>query len=192
MPKLWTETIETHRREVREAILDTTAALVAEHGLLSVTMSQIAEQTGIGRATLYKYFPDVEAILVAWHERQVTGHLQHLAALAGRDGGAGERLEAVLEAYALITYERPHGTELAALVHRDEHLAGAQQQLLDLITGLLAEAAKTGEVRHDVAPGELARYCLHALAAAGSMASKPAVRRLVRVTLAGLLPESKR
>jgi AcrR family transcriptional regulator len=188
MPKLWTETIETHRREVREAILDTTAALAAEHGLLSVTMSQIAEQTGIGRATLYKYFPDVEAILVAWHERQVAGHLQHLAALAGRDGGAGERLEAVLGAYALITYERPHGTELAALVHRDDHLAGAQQQLLDLITGLLAEAAKMGEVRHDVAPGELARYCLHALAAAGSMTSKPAVRRLVRVTLAGLRP----
>ena len=32
VPKLWTETIETHRREVRDAILDTTAALVAEHG----------------------------------------------------------------------------------------------------------------------------------------------------------------
>jgi AcrR family transcriptional regulator len=56
MPKLWNETIEAHRREVRDAILDNTAALVAEHGLLSVTMSQIAEETGIGRATLYKYF----------------------------------------------------------------------------------------------------------------------------------------
>jgi len=78
VPKLWTETIETHRREVREAILDTTAALVAEHGLLGVTMSQIAEETGIGRATLYKYFPDVEAILLAWHDRQITGHLAQL------------------------------------------------------------------------------------------------------------------
>ncbi|MGH2358185.1 MAG: TetR/AcrR family transcriptional regulator, partial [Candidatus Limnocylindria bacterium] len=69
----------TSTREVRDAIMDSTTALVAEHGLLSVTMSQIAEETGIGRATLYKYFPDVEAILVAWHERQVTGHLEHLA-----------------------------------------------------------------------------------------------------------------
>ncbi|HKA49020.1 MAG TPA: helix-turn-helix domain-containing protein, partial [Candidatus Dormibacteraeota bacterium] len=57
MPKLWKETIEAHRREVGEAILDTTVALVIEHGLRSVTMSQIADQTGIGRATLYKYFP---------------------------------------------------------------------------------------------------------------------------------------
>ena len=80
MPKLWTETIEAHRRAVHEAVLDTTAALVAEHGLRAVTMSQIAEQTGIGRATLYKYFPDVEAILVAWHDRHVSGHLEQLAA----------------------------------------------------------------------------------------------------------------
>src|SRR5262245_17513296 len=65
MPKLWSETITLHRREVRDAILDTTVALVAEHGLHAVTMSQIAEATGIGRATLYKYFPGVEAILHA-------------------------------------------------------------------------------------------------------------------------------
>jgi AcrR family transcriptional regulator len=62
VPKLWSETIESHRREVRDAIVDTAAALVAEHGLASVTMSQIAGETGIGRAMLYKYFPDVEAI----------------------------------------------------------------------------------------------------------------------------------
>src|SRR5215211_6132328 len=98
MPRLWTETIEAHRREVRDAILDTTAALVAEHGLHAVTMSHIAEATGIGRATLYKYFPDVEAILVAWHGRHVAGHLRHLAEVRDTAGDAGERLEAVLEA----------------------------------------------------------------------------------------------
>jgi AcrR family transcriptional regulator len=73
MPKLWSETIAAHRHTVRETILDATWALVAEHGLLAVTMSQIAEEAGIGRATLYKYFPDVEAILLAWHERHVAG-----------------------------------------------------------------------------------------------------------------------
>ena len=191
MPKLWNDTIETHRRAVREAVLDTTASLVAEHGLLSVTMSEIAEQTGIGRATLYKYFPDVEAILIAWHERHITGHLEHLAAVRDQSGDAGERLEAVLEAYALIAHERSgehYGTELVGLVHRDEHVVRGKQQLQRMVRDLLIDAATIGCVRDDVAPDELASYCLHALNAASNLASKAAVRRLVTVTLAGLHP----
>ncbi len=189
VPNLWNETIEAHRRAVRDATLDTAAALVAEHGLASVTMSKIAEETGIGRATLYKYFPDVEAILVAWHERQVTGHLEHLIAIRDQAGDAGERLETVLEAFALISHQR-HGTELAALLHRGEHVVRAQQRLSDLIRDLLIEGAATGDLRDDVAPDELASYCLHALTAASSLPSKAAVRRLVTVTLAGLRPRA--
>ena len=187
MPKLWTETIEEHRRAVREATLDTTAALVAERGLASVTMSQIAAATGIGRATLYKYFPDVEAILTARHQRQVARHMEQLAAVRDQaSGGPGGRLKAVLTAYATITHQRPHGTELAAVVHRGEHLADAQQQLLGFLRDLIADAANTGEVRDDVPPTELASYCLHALQAASSLPSEAAAHRLVTVTLAGL------
>jgi AcrR family transcriptional regulator len=189
MPKLWDETIEAHRHAVRDATLDTTAALVAEHGLASVTMSQIAEQTGIGRATLYKYFSDVEAILVAWHERQIASHLAQLAEVRDRAGDAAERLEAVLEAYALISHEH-HGSELAALLHRGEHVARAEQQLRGFIKDLLIEGAETGDLRDDIAPDELARYCLHALTAASGLPSKAAVRRLVSVTLAGLRPRA--
>jgi AcrR family transcriptional regulator len=190
VPKLWTETIEAHRREVRDAILDTTAALVMEHGLLSVTMSQIAEETGIGRATLYKYFPDVEAILLAWHDRQITGHLEYLAEVRDQTGDAGERLEAVLEAYAFISRESRghHETEFAAFLHQDERVARAQHQVHEMVRGLLTEAVETGDVRDDVVPDELASYCLHALAAASTLRPKAAVRRLVAVTLAGLRP----
>jgi AcrR family transcriptional regulator len=190
VPKLWNQTIAAHRREVRGAIMDTTAALVAEHGLRSVTMSQIAEETGIGRATLYKYFPDVEAILRAWHERQVSGHLDQLATVRDQARDAAGRLEAVLEAYALISHQAHahHDTELGAFLHRDEQLAPAQRQLRAMVRDLLAEGARTGDLRGDVAPDELASYCLHALAAASSLPSKAAVRRLVTVTLAGLRP----
>jgi AcrR family transcriptional regulator len=190
VPKLWSESIEAHRRAVREATLDTTAALVAEHGIWSVTMSQIAEETGIGRATLYKYFSDVEAILVAWHERQVTGHLEYLAEIRDQAGDASVRLEAVLETYALIQHQH-HGTEIAALLHRGEHVVRAQQQLRDFIHDLLAEGAESGDLRDDVAPNELATYCLHALTAASSLPSKAAVGRLVTVTLAGLRRPSR-
>ena len=191
MPKLWTDTLEEHRRAVRDATLDTTAALVAERGLASVTMSQIAAETGIGRATLYKYFPDVEAILTAWHQRQIARHIEQLATARDQaSGGPGGRLEAVLTAYATITHHRPHGTELAAAVHRGEHMAEAQQQLLGFLQDLIADAAKAGEVRDDVPPAELASYCVHALEAASSLASEAAARRLVTVARAGLRPRA--
>ncbi len=86
---------------------------------------------------------------------------------------------------ALISHEH-HGTELAALLHQRKHVARAQQQLSDFIRDLLTEGAETGDLRDDVAPDELASYCLHALTAASSLPSKAAVRRLVTVTLAGL------
>ncbi|WP_425295423.1 hypothetical protein [Nocardia abscessus] len=44
MPKLWNDTITAHRQVMRDALLDTTAGLVAENGLASVTITQIVEQ----------------------------------------------------------------------------------------------------------------------------------------------------
>lgn len=82
-----------------------------------------------------------------------------------------------------------HGSEIGALVHRDEHGRRAQRRLNDFFRDLLAEGAKNGHVRDDVATEELATYCVHALGAAGGLRSKPAVRRLVAVTLSGLRPQ---
>ena len=188
MPKLWNDTIQAHRREVRDAIISTTAKLATELGLRSVTMSQIAEETGIGRATLYKYFSDVEAILHAWHERQITAHFEQLSEARDQADDAVGRLEAVLQAFAEIAHESHghHDTELAAFLHRDERVPRAEQHLRQMIRDLIAEGAKAGKLRDDVAPDELAGYCIHALAAARTLTSKAAVRRLVSVTLAGL------
>jgi AcrR family transcriptional regulator len=165
-----------------------TVELVAEQGLRGVTMSQIAERTGIGRATLYKYFPDVEAILLAWHERQVDAHLQQLEEIRDHADGAWERLESVLCAYAGIERRRRlhHDGELAAYLHRDAHIAGARKRLAKMTTDLIADAARAGRARDDTPPGELASYCLHALSAAGELPSNAATRRLVSLTLDGI------
>lgn len=190
VPKLWSETIDEHRHQVRDAICDTTATLVFEHGLRAVTMTQIAEQTGIGRATLYKYFSDVDAILHAWHARRISAHLHQLADVRDHAAHPGQQLEAVLQAYALISHRTRHhpDAELVTVLHRDQHIGLAQQQLHDMIRDLIADGARTGNLRDDMASDELANYCLHALAAAASLPSEVAVHRLVTVTMSGLEP----
>src|SRR5262249_49867669 len=128
MPKLWVETIDSHRRAVHEAILDTTAALAAAHGPLAVTMSQIAEETGIGRPRrlLQMCPPAVGATLTAGHAPQFPRPLPHPADTRDQDGRG--RLEAVLEASALNRHEH-HGTDIAAFLHHGEHMARAEQHL---------------------------------------------------------------
>jgi len=192
VPRLWSETIDDHRRQVRAAIVSSAAALVDEHGLMGVTMSHVASRAGIGRATLYKYFPDVESILQAWHERHIEDHLAQLAEIRDQPGDAGQRLLAGLTAYAKVCRlrHRPGSQELGALLHSDDRVNSAEHRLHEIFRGLLADAVAADAVRNDISVDELANYSVHALGAARGLRSEAAVRRLVDLTIAALHPPS--
>ena len=153
-------------------------------------MADIAARAGIGRATLYKYFADADSVIRAWHEREIDRHMGEVAAIRSGPGDAATRLAQVLERYATGAHagRRAHDAELAAFLHRDARVDAARHRLQRLLADLIAETAANGAVRDDVAPRELAGYCLAALAAAGELQSAAAVRRLVQLTLAGLRP----
>lgn len=75
------------------------------------------------------------------------------------------------------------------MLHTDHQVAQAQREVHGLIAELIYEAAGSGSVRADIAPEELAGYCIHALEAAGYAPSDEAASRLVMLTLAGMRPE---
>ena len=191
VPRLWTETVAGHRAAVRDAALDAVAALVARHGLRGVTMSQVAEDAGIGRATLYKYFPDVERSSPHGTSDRSPHHLDRLTAARDAAGDAADRLAAVLHAYAEASPgNRTNGTGPSwwPRCTRARTWPGPTTGSAGSSTTLLADAVAAGHVRDDVAVDELAGYCLHALSGARNLTSPAAVRRLVAVTLAGLRP----
>ena len=148
-------------------------------------MSQIATRTGIGRATLYKYFPDVESILLAWHERQVARHLEQLGRASQQIESPRERLEAVLTTYAVLTREN-HGVDPAGFLHRSDHVTHAHEHLVAFVAQLIGEGVNRRELRGDVPEQELAAFCLSALGAAGGLTTEAALERLVAVTLDAL------
>jgi AcrR family transcriptional regulator len=168
MPRIWADTMDTHRRQVTEAILDATAELIAEHGPMSVTMSAIAERVGIGRATLYKYFPDVQAILVAWHTRDFAGHRDQLQALTQAQNVTLSDVAALVRAQR-HRHRHHRGVDLVdKLAHT---LAGAegpiddtiQREVIESLSALMARLAQRKEVRADREPELLARWLLHAV-----------------------------
>jgi AcrR family transcriptional regulator len=186
MPKLWDDTIATHRHAVQDAVLDAAAALIGRTGLGGASMAAIAAAAGIGRATLYKYYPDLDAILAAWHQREVSRHLVQLRAIEAATAAA--RLAAVLGAYAhMLSHTRGHyDTAVAARLHRSSGVVEAESELVRLVAERIGAARSEGAVRDDVADTELAAFAVSALGAAGGMQDPPAVERLVALTVGAL------
>lgn len=54
-----------------EALLDAAAAVVVEHGVEHLTTALVAERAGASIGTVYRYFPDRVAVLVALAERNL-------------------------------------------------------------------------------------------------------------------------
>lgn len=185
MPKVWSDTIEAHRHQVTDTVLDSAAALVAEVGLTEVSMSAVAERSGIGRATLYRYFPTLDAVLGAWHQREVDRHLAELEAVSTGAGTAVDRLRAVLAAYT-SRIAHGHHSAMAAALHRTDHVEAGHARLESFIAALVAEGVAEGSLRRDVAPRELALYAIHAVGAARAVGSRAGVARLIEMTLDGM------
>ena len=189
MPKLWTDTIEAHRQSVHDAVLDAAATLIAETGLSAVSMSAVASATGIGRATLYKYFPDVGTILAAWHARQIARHLSELETIATKPAEPMARLQTVLEAYVHNAFgSRGHAQ---GMPHSAAHVAQGRAHLRSFLARLIEEAGNAGTVRRDIAADELAAYALAALDGAAQLTTKAAMGRLLELTLDGMRPTDR-
>ncbi len=186
MPKIREKSIDAHRHAVREAALDGAAALISSRGLTALTMSGIAQEAGIGRATLYKYFPDVEAVIHAWHERQINRHLEVLAAIAAGDGSPLERVGRVLESYTALS-RHDHDAAMGALLHRRDHVVHAREHLAASLSHLMDEGMAAGKLRDDMPSTDLAGFCLGAVAAARE-ASEESVERMVDLILSALRP----
>ncbi len=62
---------QARSRERLDHLLDTAAALFATTGYEATTTNAIAEQAGVSVGSLYRYFPDKQAVLRALEERRV-------------------------------------------------------------------------------------------------------------------------
>ncbi|WP_067430936.1 TetR/AcrR family transcriptional regulator [Nocardioides jensenii] len=174
MPKLWKDTVEEHRRDVRAAILDAAWRLAHERGIRGVTMGLVAQHAGISRATLYKYFSGVEEILVASHAEHVQEHLATLREAHSSAGTPREGLERLIDHYAEICFHRGRAgaPDTSALVHAGEQHQRNTTELERLFIDAVLAAQAAGEVRADIAAKLLATYILHAAEGAGSVGSR--------------------
>jgi AcrR family transcriptional regulator len=122
-----------------DAILEAAARVFAERGHAGGTTNHIASAAGVSVGSLYEYFPNKDAILVALVERQMAemaaGVLEDLRAAGSvRDGiepllrrfviAMLEAHEREIDLYHVVFSEAPHPPELhACVLQMEETLA---------------------------------------------------------------------
>jgi AcrR family transcriptional regulator len=101
--------VQARSRERVDAILDATAALLADGDLERVTVRAVADVAGVPTGTIYQFFPDKQTLLQALSLRYVAATHDTLSlALAtpeGRDWPAA--LDAVIDGYAAMVRAAP-------------------------------------------------------------------------------------
>ena len=127
----------------RQRILDAARRLIAKRGVRRMTLDGVATEAGVGRATLFRRFPDRGALLLALldeHERELQDHVLSGPPPLGPGAQASTRLMAFAEALLDLTLKHRElllGSETTAPLVRMRTGAYAVWHLH--LAGLLAE-----------------------------------------------------
>lgn len=81
---------ERKKADRRRAILEAALALIEERGLKGATFELIAQRAGVARGTVFNYFPNKEAILVAYFATQLGELARRVAERRERHALPGE------------------------------------------------------------------------------------------------------
>jgi AcrR family transcriptional regulator len=79
----------------REQIVDTSAAVFAEHGFHGTSTTELCEANGLGKGALYYYIGSKEELLAAIHDRVMDEVLVGAARVAAAGGTPPEQLAAL-------------------------------------------------------------------------------------------------
>ncbi|KDN21512.1 TetR/AcrR family transcriptional regulator [Amycolatopsis rifamycinica] len=164
----------------RARILDAARELYAAKGL-DVTMRAIARQAGLGVATLYRHFPDREALVVAAFGHELAD-CDRLSEDALADPDPWRALRGVVD----HAVRAPTGNRVFTWAFRADSLGEAElgeagARAMTNITELVRRAQDSGDLRADFSPSDLALL----VQASDSLAvtSPAAARRLVAYLL---------
>lgn len=161
-------------------VVDAAGAVLAEFGT-DASMELIASRAGVGVGTVYRHFPNKEALV----DELVRQILDGLVTAAEREAavGGGEGLEAFLHVIGRSLSD--HRGYADKLVGRTKGECAAH--LRSLIAELLAQAQAHGRIRPDIALGDVMAciYGLRGVVAASGAVAPLAWQRHLDIHLAG-------
>jgi len=146
---------KTSDTEKRQKILDRSRSLFLMRGVSSLTMEEIASLQGISKKTLYRYFPNKDALASAAIEEKIAEVAGRIGEIGGRkDLSFLEKIGEILRAVSRQMAELGEGLVRDLYYNQPELWAKIdryrREHVFVIIEKLLAEGVKSGLIRPDV------------------------------------------
>lgn len=91
--------------EIKDAILDATDRLLARYGYKKMTIDDLAAEVGIGKGSVYLYFPSKEEIVLSHVDRIVERVVEKFKTIVAEDVSSEEKLRQMLVARVIIRFD---------------------------------------------------------------------------------------
>jgi AcrR family transcriptional regulator len=172
----------------RERLLETAKTAFANVGP-DVSLDEIARSAGVGIGTLYRHFPNRDAIVEAVYRREV----QQLADAATRLSDTlspGEALHQWMRLFVdYIATKKVIGSALGAIVGGVSELYAASGLLIiGSMNALVGQASASGDIRADVDPNDVLRALVGFTYGNTSPGWEESALRLIDILMDGLRP----
>lgn len=157
----------------RDQLLDAADAVFSEHGV-TAPLDLVVERAGVGRATLYRNFPDRAALMEALLERTLLALEEHAAVHAAD----ADLLFVLLARFANLIVASPAVTDYWRTVDADHPIRkAARERIANIFRGPLARALEQGLCRPDLRLSDIP--LVTGMIGASLRGSTPANRRIL-------------
>ncbi|MCC6458562.1 MAG: TetR/AcrR family transcriptional regulator [Caldilineaceae bacterium] len=137
----------------KEAVLDAAQRLIHQYGYTGFSMRDLAQESGLAKATIYHHFQDKREIFLQVLERDLITVRDRITAAAATPGDLQTRLRALITAFFELATER--GALLISTLRQAEgmeceiyHLMRRyRDELYRPVVELLADAVADGSIR---------------------------------------------
>ncbi len=141
------------QQEIRGEIIVTAVEMFSENGFDSTTMKQIARKVGIGDATIYKYFPSKDKLIIAYYGLKAEESIQtFLSENEFYEFSLQEKLQLLIDTYLdSLLPDREFVAESLTMIMQSpsilfKEVTPVREEFVAVVEGILIEAENAGEI----------------------------------------------
>ena len=158
-----------NNNDKRERILKAATQIFAQHGFYKSTISQIAKQANVADGTIYLYFKNKDDLLICLFEEEMNKITHNMKEQVTKVEGFENKIRTFIKVHLELISGNKELAEVLQIELRQSHkfmkeyMGSTLNEYLNIISGIISQGQRNGEVRSDIIPGIAKRILFGAL-----------------------------